>query len=134
MELVLLTVEQVKKTISDNKIIFREFYMNKIVYGYVQDGKVIAMCPTSINKQLLNARKIYSPYVAGNNVEIGTNLINDVVSAVWQKDSDVIIYADFLDGVKPMFENAGFKIAYNQNRLKRYGLLWRGVTIYAKIR
>lgn len=127
MEIRILTEQEVKEVIRENKIIFREFYINKKVYGYVVDDEIIAMCPVSQNRQLMDARKIYSPFVKGGNIEIGVELLKYVV-----KDNEgFVIYADFLTDTMPMFQGANFIIAYKQTDLKRYGILWRGVIDYA---
>jgi len=128
MEIRILTEQEVKDTIRENKITFREFYINKKVYGGISsNNEVIAMCPVSHNKQLKNARKIYSPFVKGGNIEIGTELLKYVV----KDNKGFIIYADFLTDTIPMFQGANFIIAYKQTDLKRYGILWRGVIDYA---
>jgi len=127
MEIRILTEQEVKDTIRENKITFREFYTNKKVYAYIVNNVIIAMCPVSYNKQLKNARKIYSPFVKGGNIEIGTELLKYVI----EDNKGFIIYADFLTDTIPMFQGANFIIAYKQTDLKRYGILWRGVIDYA---
>jgi len=124
METKILTEKEVKKTIKDNRIVFREFYLNKKVYGALNtNGEIIAMVPVLQKKQLFNARKIFTPFVVGNNIRIGTKLLKKVV----QENSDFLIFADFTKNTKRMFEKAGFKITNKKVGLLRYNTLYRGV-------
>lgn len=125
MDFVFLKDVDVKDTISKNKIEHREFFVNKYVYAIVKDNEVLAMAGVSDNKQLYGAVKIYNPFFVS--VDVGTELINQIIAMVKKNNKNVIIYTDCLEDTKKAFTDAGFIITSTRNRLKRYVKLYRGV-------
>lgn len=127
MEFRMLTVGEVKKTINKNKIKFREFFIDKTVYGFVNLDEVVAMVGISENKQLVGAKKIYHPFFNPRDHTLGKKLIQNVVSAIENEGTCTVIYADCLKDAKDVFVDAGFKITTSKTDLKRYETLWRAV-------
>jgi hypothetical protein len=128
MEFKVLTENEIKKTIKENRIVFREFFIGRRVYGCKsKDGTIVAMCGVSQNKQLYGLRKIYSPFILNNDMDIGTALLQMVVAELMSENKEVIIFSDLVTELKPIFENAGFRITDKRSGLVRYDTLWRGV-------
>lgn len=123
----MLNEKEVKITIHKNQIEFREFYVDKVVYGYVKDSQIIAMVSVSENKQILGGKKLFTPWVYKNNRKIARSLVQDVIRAIKSIDDDVIIYADVLKHAVEWFKSSGFTVGTAKFGLKRYDELWRVV-------
>jgi hypothetical protein len=127
MKLYELTQEQVKTVIHLHKIRFREFFLNRKVYGLHDGERFLGMVAVSDNKQLHGAKKFFTPWVYQNDVNVAKLLLSCVIKAIKTEDTQAIIYSDCLTSSKAWFESCGFTFTSVKDGLKRYQSLWRGI-------
>ncbi len=127
MNVRLLNEKELKITLSENKVFFREFFVGKDVYECKLNNKLYALIPVSKNTELRRAKKIYPPHFTDETEYVlNANALAIVIDA-YLDDGNTVIYTDVFDNQLKTFEMAGFKFFTKKENLKRYKTLNRGV-------